>query len=66
MDTQTTVLTAFLTSLIVLASPSPQPDIKQTEARQAMAQIEDSATRVLRIMERSEHVRPEAAGPFKD
>ena len=63
MDTQTTVLTAFLTSLIVLTSPSPQPEKKQTEARQAMAQIEGSTKRVLRIMERSKHVRPEAAGP---
>ena len=44
MDTQTTALTAIITSLVFLASPEPKPQAKMTEAQAAMAIIEESTT----------------------
>tara|TARA_B100000927_G_scaffold228566_1_gene188369 strand:- start:341 stop:562 length:222 start_codon:yes stop_codon:yes gene_type:complete len=55
MDTQTTALTAIITSLVFLASPEPRPEAKMTEAQAAMSIIEDSTkivdrkTRKLRL-----------------
>ena len=55
MDTQTTALTAIITSLVFLASPEPKPVAKMTEAQAAMSIIEDSTkivdrkTRKLRL-----------------
>ncbi len=55
MDTQTTALTAIITSLVFLASPEPKPEAKMTEAQAAMSIIEDSTkivdrkTRKLRL-----------------
>lgn len=42
MDTQTTALTAIITSLVFLASPEPKPQAKMTKAQAAMAVIEES------------------------
>ena len=46
MDTQTTALTAIITSLVVLASPNPKPEAKITEAQAAISIIQESTETV--------------------
>lgn len=63
MDTQTTALTAIITSLVFLASPEPKPEAKMTEAQAAMSIIEDSTKIVDRKTRKSRLKTNERSAP---
>lgn len=58
MDTQTTVLTALLTSFVVMASPKEQPKPVDTEVQKALAVIRVSTNKTAERLERATGERP--------
>ena len=67
MDTQTTVLTALLTSFVVMASPKEHPKPKSTEIRQALSVIRVSTNKTAERLERATGERPTLVNDaFKD